>query len=252
MADVPHAYPPDLNDREIQGILAALDSYDLEISNINAFMLHAEGDTWHPSWIEPDPSLRQRRVLHTLNSIDLAARLGAKTLSTEPGGPLQGMAPSRALEIFIEGLKRIEERARARGVLVLIEPEPGLLVENSIQFRELLEHLDPEVFGLNFDIGHFFCIGEDPAHLVRRMASVSHHFHLEDIAANREHRHLMPGEGAIDIHRVLDTLSDTGYEGFVTVELYPYEDRPVETAKRAFAYLQEWLRGRGANGREVS
>jgi sugar phosphate isomerase/epimerase len=208
-------------------------------------MLHAEGDTWHPSWIEPDPGLRERRILHTGNCIDLAARLGARTLSTEPGGPLNGMAPNEALELFIEGLKRVEGRAKDQGVRILIEPEPGLLVENSFQFRGLLKHLDPEVFGLNFDIGHFFCVGEDPVRLVREMGSVTHHFHLEDIAATREHCHLMLGEGAMDIPSVLDAISDTGYQGFVTVELYPYENRPVDAAKKAFAYLRNWMdRGR--------
>lgn len=244
LADVPHAYPPALTEDQIGKIQRELELHGMVISNINAFMLHAEGDTWHPSWIEQDRALRERRIQHTINCIDLAARLGARTLSTEPGGPLDQMAHDKALAFFIEGLKRVENRARDRGVRILIEPEPGLLVENSVQFRRLFDQLNPEVFGLNFDVGHFFCVGEDPVGLIREMGDLIDHVHIEDIAASREHYHLMLGAGAIDIPAVLDAIAETGYRNFVTVELYPYEDRPAEAAEEAFAYLQKWM-GRG-------
>jgi sugar phosphate isomerase/epimerase len=240
MADVPHAYPPHLTRGDIREIRQALDRHRLQISNINAFMLHAVGDTWHPSWIERDPLLRAKRVDHTLNCIDLAAKLGVRTISTEPGGPLDGMEFEEGSRIFLEGLLAVQERARVKGVKVLIEPEPGLLIENSKQFCTFFEKLDPEVFGLNFDVGHFYCVGEDPSDLVWELKDITHHFHLEDIASSRVHHHLMLGEGTIDLEAVLNTIQASGYKGFVTVELYPYEDRPIETAKKALAYLQEW------------
>jgi sugar phosphate isomerase/epimerase len=240
MADVPHAFPLHLGPDDILDIRRTLDRCRLEISNINAFMHHADGDTYHPSWIENDPALRAKRVDYTLRCIDLAAELGARNLSTEPGGPLQDLTRDEGLRLFRDGLRQIEERARARNILILIEPEPGLLIENSQQFLELFRDLDPAVFGLNFDIGHFFCVGEDPAARVRELQAATHHFHLEDIAVSREHHHLMLGEGAIDIPHVLDTIRGTGFDGFVTVELYTYEDQPIEATRRAMNYLQAW------------
>ncbi len=244
MADVPHAFPLHLSPADVLDIRRTLDRCRIEISNINAFMHHADGDTYHPSWIENDPALRAKRVDYTLRCIDLATELGARNLSTEPGGPLQELTRDEGLRLFREGLMQIEERARARNILVLIEPEPGLLIENSQQFLELFRELDPAVFGLNFDIGHFFCVGEDPAARVKELQAATHHFHLEDIAASREHHHLMLGEGAIDIPGVLDTIRETGFEGFVTVELYTYEDQPIEATRTAMRYLQAW-QGRG-------
>ena len=241
MADVPHAYPLHLTARDIRSIRAALENANLEISNINAFMHHADGDTYHPSWIETDPALRAKRVDYTLRCLDLAESLGARTISTEPGGPLEGrMRAEEGLRLYREGLHAVERRARDRGVRILIEPEPGLLIENSSQFLELFRELDPDVFGLNFDVGHFFCVGEDPARLIRSLRGIMHHFHLEDIAETRIHHHLMLGEGAIDLHDVLNTIDEIGYKGFVTVELYTYEHAAVEAAAQAFSYLQEW------------
>ncbi|SPD75378.1 Xylose isomerase domain protein TIM barrel [uncultured Desulfobacterium sp.] len=237
MADTPHAYPPELSEMDIADIRDALSRQEMEISNINAFMLHAVGDTWHPSWIEKDPALRKIRINHTLNCIDLADKLGAPTISIEPGGPLDGISTEEGITLFLEGLSVIKERARESGVRVLIEPEPGLLIENSSQFMDLFNELNPNVFGLNFDVGHFFCVGEDPSILIMDMRDVIGHFHLEDIAASRIHRHLMPGHGVIDMKSVLNSIQEINYSGMVTVELYPYENHPVEAAEQALKYL---------------
>ena len=245
MADVPHAFPLHLTGPDIAEIRKALDRNGLEVSNVNAFMHHADGDTYHPSWIETNPEWRAKRVDYTLRCIDLAAELGAKNISTEPGGPLEeGMTEEEGMRYFREGLAAVEERARTRGIKILIEPEPDLLIENSSQFLALYRELDPEVFGLNFDIGHFFCVGEDPAALVEPMKHATGHFHLEDIAADRKHYHLLPGEGAVDLYGVLDTVRATGYSGFVTVELYTYESRAEEAARLSFDYLKKWRESR--------
>jgi sugar phosphate isomerase/epimerase len=240
MADVPHAYPRHLSAEDLRDIRKALDDAGLAISNINAFMHHADGDTYHPSWIESDPGLRAKRVDYTLRCIDLAEKLGARNLSTEPGGPLEGMHPDEALQRFMEGLAAVERHARERGIRILIEPEPGLLIETSRQFASLFSELSPDVFGLNCDIGHFFCVGEDPVRIIKDMKQVIHHFHLEDIASSRRHYHLMLGEGAIDLPQVLNAITEIGYEGFVTVELYTYEEQPEDAARSAMVYLQNW------------
>jgi sugar phosphate isomerase/epimerase len=239
MADVPHAYPRHLTDKDVAAIRSTLLENKIEISNINAFMHHADGDTYHPSWIEHDPSLRQKRLDYTLRCIDLAEELGAKCISTEPGGPLDGMTREKGLRLFKEGLLQLVDRAREKSIRILIEPEPGLLIENSMQFKDFYSELDRDIFGINFDIGHFFCVGEDPAELVKGMEGIPH-FHLEDIAASREHHHLMLGEGAIDIPKVLTTIQRTGYNGFVTVELYTYESDAEGAARKAFDYLRGW------------
>ena len=61
--------------------------------------------------------------------------------------------------------------------------------------------------GLNFDIGHAFCVGEDPQEWIARMAPHTKHYHLEDIAATRKHAHLVPGRGAIDFPAVLREIA---------------------------------------------
>jgi sugar phosphate isomerase/epimerase len=87
--------------------------------------------------------------------------------------------------------------------------------------------------GLNFDIGHFYCVGDEPAPTVHRLAPYIRHFHLEDIAATRVHHHLIPGEGAIDFAATFQAIQQIGYQGWVTIELYPYVDDPDLAARTA-------------------
>jgi sugar phosphate isomerase/epimerase len=241
MADVPHAYPPNLNDARKAEIKAALQETGLAISNVNAFMLCAIQDFQHPSWIEADPARRELRVQHTINCIELAQELGAKTISTQPGGPLEGMRREQAMELFLEGIARVTPIAKAAGVKVLVEPEPELLIENADQFLDFIRRVDTEAIGLNFDVGHFYCVGNEPWDTIPRLREYIGHFHVEDIAASREHFHMMLGEGSIDFSKVLGAMRDIGYDGFVTIELYPYLTNAPEVAKRAFQYIKHLM-----------
>ncbi len=238
MADVPHAWPAFLLEEQKQAIRDALKANGLGISNINAFMMHAISDSrqlyWHPSWIEPDRHYREIRINHTQRALTLARELGAKCITTEPGGPVEkGASWSAALKLFVEGIKPVAEHAEKEGVLLLVEPEPDLLIEKADQFLEFMQHIDSPAVGLNFDIGHFYCVGDDPPATVHRLAPYIRHFHLEDIAATRVHHHLVPGEGAIDFAATIHAIRAIGYDGWITVELYPYVDDPDAAARTA-------------------
>ena len=129
------------------------------------------------------------------------------------------------------------EVAERLEVGLLIEPEPDLMIERFGQFLEFIERIDSPWVGLNFDIGHAFCVGEDPQAWVAQMAPYARHYHFEDIASTRVHRHLIPGHGAIDFPATLRQIHATGYDGWITVELYPYIDQPDEAAREAFTYM---------------
>ena len=242
LADVPHAYPRDMDARRIERVRTLLEQLRLALTNLNAFTLFAVGDTHHPSWIDPDERAREVRIEHTANCIRLARDLGAPGISLEPGGPLpQGMSRSEALTLYRDGLARVLPLADACGVNLLVEPEPDLLIERPEEFEEFLKGFSHRRLGLNFDIGHFYCVGVDPAEAAHRLAPHIRHVHLEDIAPSREHKHLVPGRGAIDFPKVLRALRDSGYDGWITVELYPYEAQAREVAEEAFVYLAEYI-----------
>jgi sugar phosphate isomerase/epimerase len=130
-------------------------------------------------------------------------------------------------------------------VLLLIEPEPDLLIEKFGQYQRFMERISSHWVGLNFDIGHAYCVSEDPHDWVARMAPCTRHYHFEDIAATRVHRHLIPGHGAIDFEATLAAIAKTGYDGWITVELYPYIENPDDAAREAYQFLSAAMKKLG-------
>lgn len=236
MCDTPHAFPP-LSAEKINSIKKTLQENQMKISNLNGFMMCAVNDFHHPSWIEKNQKERNIRIQHTKYCIELASKLGVKTVSTEPGGPLLGLSEKEGLELFYDGLNEVIPVAEKNNVKLLIEPEPGLLIENSSQFLNFMSRFNTKYLGLNFDVGHFFCVGEKPDELIKTLADFISHIHLEDIAESREHKHLIPGHGAIDLKKVFDAISDIDYKNYITIELYPYLDNPENAAKEAMQFI---------------
>ena len=246
LADVPHAWPAGLLEGPKRAILAAMERHGLAFSNMNAFMMNAVADPrqpyWYPSFIEPDPNYRRIRIDHTRRALSLCAELGAPHVTTEPGGPIApGQTRQQAVDLFVEVLKPLAEHAHDEGVLLLIEPEPGLLIETTEQYLEVAGRVDSPSIGLNFDVGHAFCMSEDLPKAIARMAPHTRHYHLEDIAATRVHHHLVPGMGVIDFAEVVAAIRRTGYDGWLTVELYPFGDDPDAAAKGAMDVLRPLL-----------
>jgi sugar phosphate isomerase/epimerase len=248
LLDPPHAFPPQVSDADIKRWREKLNARGLQVSNCNAFMLYGIEGCHRPSWCEKDPARRELRVEHTRNCLHLAAKLGAPTISTEPGGPIDaGVTRQQAADWFEEGLRSVLPDAQKAGVRLCIEPEPGLLIEKAGEYDEFMKRFagDPVAerwLGLNFDVGHFYCVGEDPAANAARFKGRIHHIQIEDIAKDRVHFHLVPGDGAIDFDEFFRQLRGAGYDnGWITVELYTFEHKAVEVAERAREFLKPYL-----------
>ena len=239
MCDYPHIFPLPLDYNIVTEIKNIVINNNIQISNLNAFTLFGIGDTYHPSWIEDDLEYRNLRIEHTINCIKLANCLGVKNISIEPGGPKEDLDNRESyLNVFIDGIKQVLPIAEEEKVKILVEPEPGLLLENSNEFLQFIKNFDSEYIGLNFDIGHFVCVDEDPSELVFKLANYIHHFHLADIK-NKIHNHLIPGLGSINFKKIIKSINEIGFDGFITVELYPYKDNPTEAALESLRYLNE-------------
>src|SRR5947208_2510945 len=94
MADLHHANPATFDASARDATKKQLAAKGVTVSNVNAFTYFCGGDTYHPTWIENDPALREKRIQHTIACVAMTAEFGAKTISLQPGGPLIGTALS--------------------------------------------------------------------------------------------------------------------------------------------------------------
>jgi sugar phosphate isomerase/epimerase len=238
MCDRPHLYPPDYGEKNLTRLKTLIDDQGLKVTNLNSFTLFAVGDTYLPSWIEPQEERREIRIQHTLQCLKVADFFGCKNISVPPGGPVGEISREKAMTLFHLGLERVAPLAQELDIKILVEPEPDLLMENTREFKEFIVDIKSPAIGVNFDIGHFFCAGEDPSEAFEELFEWIGHVHLEDIAANRAHNHLVLGHGAIQFQEVFKTMINLGYEGDVSLELYPYVDTPEEAGRESLNYLR--------------
>ena len=238
MGDRPHLYPPDFEPTDIARLKTTLEKHHLKVTNLNSFTLFAIGDTYLPSWIEPDKERRNIRIKHTLDCLNMAHELGCQNISIPPGGPLENMSRNAAMSLFYQGLEQVIPLAEQLGVNILVEPEPDLLIENTAEFKSFIKNIQSAAVGLNFDIGHFFCAGEDPSSSFEELFQWIGHVHLEDIAASRVHNHLIAGHGVIQFLDIFQTMKRLGYQGDISLELYPYVDTPEAAGRESLEYLR--------------
>lgn len=243
LCDTPHLYPPLSSKQRLLQLRNLIEGQQLEISNLNAFTMYAIADVYHPSWIEKDEHSTADRITHTIECLKAANFLGAKNVSTEGGGPKSSKKYDREglMNLFKRNIEKVVSTAENENVKLLIEPEPGLIIENMSQISEFLKSFNSRSIGLNCDLGHFYCVGEDPSDVVYQLADHIGHFHLADISGSRVHNHLLPGMGSIDFGTIFDAIRSVGYQGYVTVELYPYQEDPITIAHKAYEYLQDFV-----------
>lgn len=246
MCDQPHLYPPEYEGEALDAVKAALQRNQLKPTNLNSFTLFAVGDTYLPSWIEPAADRRRIRADHTLACLEIAAYLGCDNISVPPGGPLEkGMSRKEALALFHQGLDLVLPKAESLGVQLLIEPEPDLLMERTAEIKPFVQEIQSSAVGINFDIGHFYCAGEDPAGALEELFEWVGHMHIEDIASSRVHQHLIAGQGAIDFVSVFKAIQQLGYNRDISLELYPYVDTPETAGAESLAHLKPLMEQAG-------
>ena len=246
MCDQPHLYPPEYDNTALTAVKASLEKNGLKPTNLNSFTLFAVGDTYLPSWIEPEAERRRIRVDHTLACLEIAAFIGCRNISVPPGGPLpENMTRKEALRLFHQGMDQVVPTAQELGVQLLIEPEPNLLMERTAEIKPFVSEIQAPIVGINFDIGHFYCAGEDPAAAFEELFPWVGHIHIEDIAPTREHNHLIAGLGAIDFPSIFTAMKRVGYEHDMSLELYPYTDRPEAAGRESLAHLLPILQEAG-------
>ncbi|MBK1703002.1 sugar phosphate isomerase/epimerase family protein [Halochromatium glycolicum] len=243
LCDRPHWFPGETTMAEADQLRARLLELGLSVSNLNANTANGFFDppppetVFEPSLSSADPERRRWRLNYSIEALRLAARVGARNISITSGRPESGGTPRQGIELFVDSLKRLCDAAEPMGVRVGVEYEPGLLVECASELAEVIDRVGSALLGANLDIGHSWLAREEPATVAALLNRRVWNVHIEDIAAYK-HFHLVPGEGDLPIELWLDALSEAGFGGLHTVELYTYAEAPDEAGRSAIAYLR--------------
>lgn len=238
-----------MNEKRINRIKALLNQYQLEIT---AFC----GDMGGHGFMRADEN--KTKVPKTMRMIDLAKKMGVSVVTTHIG--IIPDDPNHPVyQTLHSAMTDIGAYAMANGVTLAIETGP----ERARTLLSFLESL-PGGVGVNLDPANFVMVtGQDPAEAVRLLGKYIVHTHAKDgvnlrpcdpqevygsIDPNQTHN--MPaspvfeetplGAGGVDWGAYLSALTETGYDGYLTIER---ETRaaPYKTIEQAYQFLCQKL-----------
>ncbi|WP_199185263.1 sugar phosphate isomerase/epimerase [Cryobacterium sp. Y50] len=161
--------------------------------------------------------------------IGLAASLGAAIILPCGAPRWQPMADERRdLDRIAENLTVVADRAAASGVRVLVEAlHFGRFSHNVTRANSLLERLDPQRFGVVFDISHVVAAEEDEVAWAIHIADRIERVHLRDAVPGDIN--LGIGRGVADFAGVISALEQAGFVGHYVLEL---ETHDITSAQR--------------------
>ena len=181
--------------------------------------------------ILPEELYRLRRVA------DLAARFGAKHLVVGGGARRAGGTSDSDYDRLSEGLNLVIEIAQSHGLTASYHPHLGTIAESPEELDKVLQR-SPIAFCP--DTAHLAAGGGDPAELIRRYSDRIHLVHLKDFRPD-PFAFLPLGRGVLDMVDIIAAVRESGYDGWLLVELDSYDGDPREAAETSKSCLNRLL-----------
>ncbi|TWG98997.1 sugar phosphate isomerase/epimerase [Nocardioides sp. J9] len=205
-------------------------------------------DPWH----KHEPTLvsdegRERRTDLLLRAVRIAAELGSEAVSCWSGTAPAGVGAAELWRRVLDGLGPVVDAAAALGVVLCVEPEPGMFLATLDDVLELRQRLGaPEHLRVTLDLGHLVCNEpRPPADTVRRAGPLLANVQVDDMVRD-VHEHLELGHGELDLDAVLAALVEVGYAGLACVELPRHSHAAPAVAASTMSALRASLDRLGA------
>ena len=224
------------------------------VGGFTPLLLHAPGH-------DPVPEVNRildRYAATAAKVLVLSAATGVDGYDTRPQLDHDGW------QTLLSNLDRLTAVAAERGVLAVLHPHVGTMIENC---QEVQEVLVGSSIALCLDTGHLLIGGSDPADLARQAPERIAHLHLKDVdstiaamvrsgeltyyEAVKQGMYRPLGTGDVDVTAIVGHLRTHGYDGWYTLEQdtiltgEPEGDGPVADVVTSAEHLRAVLsRGR--------
>jgi sugar phosphate isomerase/epimerase len=161
----------------------------------------------------PEAARRQKARDWFVRTLEYAAQVGARHVTTLPGVVFDGAAPADSWQRAVDELHWRVEQARRFGIVFGVEPHVGSIAPHP----QLAADLVAQVHGLTLTLDYTHFIRLDMADAeVEPLVALASHFHVRGARPGRLQTAFK--DNAIDYARVLDAMRATGYVGWLGIE----------------------------------
>jgi sugar phosphate isomerase/epimerase len=187
----------------------------------------------------PDPAVRQATADYLAALARSCADLGGDILVF--GSPAQRRIPAgktkgEAVNFAVDTFRRARGPIADAGVRLCLEPlapPEADFITSCADAVEILDRIGDPHFVLHLDVKAMSSEETPVPELIRRYIDRTAHFHAND--PNRRG----PGFGAVDFVPILRALRQSGYNGWVSVEVFDYSPDPETIARESLRYMRE-------------
>lgn len=213
---------------------------DAEAAGVEIVGLHwllAKTDGYHMT--TADSGVRKRTGEYLADLAKLCSDLGGSVMVL--GSPQQrniesGMTYEQAETNAVETIQHALNALSSLNVTLCLEPlgetETNFMLTCG-QARSIIDRLECPNVQLHQDV-KAMCHETTPIpELISEFADITKHFHANDQNLRG------PGMGAVDYHPIFSALKASGYDGFVSVEVFDYSPGAVDTARESLQYMRK-------------
>jgi len=204
-------------DKDLDALLAARATYDLEISACCTKFISLV-----------DLATRDNYLAGLNESIAAARRLNCKTLISQVGDSRERVERAEQHRRLVDGLKDAAPDLEAAGITLVIEPlnelvdHAGYYLIRSDEAFEIIDEVGSPNVKVVFDIYHQQISEGHLIHNITTNIDKIGHFH----AAGNPGRHELT-KGEIHYPAVFEAIQSTDFEGFVGLEYWPVMDPAI-------------------------
>ncbi|UZO79265.1 sugar phosphate isomerase/epimerase [Aquimarina sp. ERC-38] len=191
-----------------------------------------------PTLINPTQEGRAYRVRFLKRAVYIAKILESETVSFWAGVLSDDVSKEEGLSYLKEGITEVAKYASEQGVVISVEPEPGMLVETIADYHQLIKDI-PYPIKLALDIGHVWVTGEmEPIEVIKEHAANAGTISIEGMQKGI-HVHLPLNQGDMDVVGIVKKLEEMKYPNLVCVELSREGHRAHLAITESMQFLME-------------
>jgi sugar phosphate isomerase/epimerase len=209
----------------------------LEVVGIHWLLANVVSDA--PLYMtHPDPKVRRQTGNYFVLLTKLCADLGGKIMvigSPKQRNLMDGVTREQALGYAKEVFTPCLDLASRTGVTLAIEPlGPGEtnFLNTAADGVELIERINHPHFRLHLDVKAMSSEPTPIPEVIKHSAEHTVHFHANDPNL------LGPGMGEIKFEPIIAALKQTGYKGFLSVEVFDFKPGAEHIAQESIRYLK--------------
>lgn len=239
-------YPCDINEDNIDEIKSILDSYKLEISCLIVEIVCDE--EWKTgSFTSPNPERRKKTIEITKGAMKVAKQLGIKTINLWLGQDgfdyVFECNYSEAWNNLIEGLRECADYCPEINIGIeykVSEPKMKCLINSGSKVLALANAVGRENIGAVLDVGHAINADENPAEIASILIQEGKlfHLHLNDNYRIADDDMIVGSVHTMQYLELLYWLEKLEYEGWYSLDLYPYREDASEACTTSIEFLK--------------